>query len=71
MLLRNKSKSVRPGILEAWPWRASSKLSIANEGLLVAEERKDLTLEEVDGTVVETMKESMGNVAEEGNVELQ
>lgn len=38
---------------------------------MVAEERKDLTLEEVDGTVVETMKESMGNVAEEGNVELQ
>ena len=71
MLLRNRSKSVRPGIGEAWPWRTSSKLSIEKEGLLVAEEREDLTLKEVDGRVVESMKERMGIVAEEGSVELQ
>lgn len=41
------------------------------EGLLVAEECKDLTLEEVDGRVVERMKESIGIVAEAGSVELQ
>jgi len=39
--------------------------------LLVVEERKDLTLEEVDGNVVERMKESMDIVDEEGSVELQ
>lgn len=39
--------------------------------MLVAEEREDLTLEEVDGRVAERMKESMGIVDEEGSVELQ
>jgi hypothetical protein len=58
-------------MLEAWPWRTSSKLSIEKEGLLVAGERKDLTLGEVEGTVVERMKERMGIVAVEGSVELQ
>lgn len=41
------------------------------EGSLFAEERKNLTVDEVDGSVVERMKESMGIVAEDGNVELQ
>lgn len=71
MFLRKRSNSVRPGILEAWPWRTSSKASIEKEGLLFAEERKNLTLDEVDGSVVERMKESMGIVDEDGSVELQ
>lgn len=62
---------MRPGMLEAWPWRTSSKLSIEKEGLWDVDERRDLAFGEVEGMVVERMNESIGIVAEDGSVELQ
>lgn len=41
------------------------------EGLWDADERWNLAIGGVEGVVVERMKESMGIVAEDGNVELQ
>lgn len=71
MLLRKTSNNVRPGILDTWPCKTYSKLSMEKEGLWDADERWNLAIGGVEGVVVDRMKESMGIVAEDGNVELQ